>query len=64
MRLVKFTSTGKAGDPVYINPAQVISVEQFNKYSLIVTTGQNSDGGGRKYAVVEDAEQIAAAFQE
>ena len=63
MNFVKLTKIGGNEDPIYINPANVISVEQYENHTSIFTLGHKPDGGGRSISVTEKAADVVSRFQ-
>nr|WP_314094229.1 hypothetical protein [uncultured Shinella sp.] len=59
MSLVRLTLVGVSKTPIYLNPAHIVSVIQFEKHTSILTTAVGKDGEPKKYNVVEAPHVVA-----
>lgn len=64
MKIIKLTETSTKARTIYINAEHVVSIQEYSKYTEVLTVAAGAQGTGKWFAVREPAEQVVAMLTE
>ncbi|MGO7589961.1 hypothetical protein [Rhizobium leguminosarum] len=64
MKIIKLTDSSSKARTIYINAEHVVAIQEYSKYTEVLTLAAGGDGQGKTFAVRQTAEEVVAMLTE